>query len=94
MYKITIDSIVTRRNQDVAETELDGNIVLLHIDNGKYYNLNITSSDLWRWLTEKSSVKNLVQKLCDKYSCNKEQAQQDVLKFLQELEIAHLLLIE
>lgn len=85
MSKITIDSIVLRINQDVAETELDGNIILLHIENGKYYNFNSTSSDLWRWLDEEISVGDLIDKLFVKYDCTREQAQADVLAFLEEM---------
>lgn len=82
---LTLESIVQRINFDVAETEFEGNIVLMHIENGKYYNLNATSSDLWRWLEEKTLVTDLVAKLCAKYDCSHNLAKQDVFLFLQHL---------
>ena len=82
---LTLESTVQRINLDVAETEFEGNIVLMHIENGKYYNLNATSSDLWRWLEERSLIADLVTKLCTKYNCSNEQATQDILVFLQQL---------
>ncbi len=94
MIKINIDSIVARINQDVAETELDGNIILLHVENGKYYNFNSTSSDLWRWLSVEVSVKSLVDSLFAKYDCSQEQAQEDVLAFLNEMNNNQLLIVK
>lgn len=82
---LTLESTVQRINLDVAETEFEGNIVLMHIENGKYYNLNATSSDLWRWLEEKSLVADLITKLCAKYDCSQEQATEDLFALLQQL---------
>lgn len=87
----TLESIVQRINTDVAETEFEGSVVLMHIEHGKYYNLNATSSDLWRWLDEQSLVSDLVTKLCLKYNCTNEQATHDLFVFLQQLSLLKLL---
>lgn len=46
---LTLTSSVQRKDKDVAETEFENNVILLHIEHGKYYNFNETSSDLWHW---------------------------------------------
>ena len=91
MSKISIESIVVRNSHDVAETELDGNVVILHIESGKYYNFNQSSSDLWNWLNEPIPVSGLVRKLCDKYDCSEEIAIKDTLNFLKTLYLGKLL---
>lgn len=89
---LTLTSSVQRKDKDVAETEFENNVILLHIEHGKYYNFNETSSDLWRWLQEVTTGENLAEQLHQKYDCSLAQSQSDVLNFLHELLRADLLI--
>ena len=88
---LTLTSSVQRKDKDVAETEFENNVILLHIEHGKYYNFNETSSDLWHWLKEVTTGENLAKQLHQKYDCSVEQSETDVLNFLNELLRADLL---
>ena len=85
MDNFTLDSVLQRIDIDVVETDFDGDVVLMHIDHGKYYSLNATSSDLWRWLATPTKIQNLVTQLHEKYNCSQEQSFQDILLFLDQL---------
>lgn len=89
---LTLTSSVQRNDKDVAETEFENNVILLHIEHGKYYNFNETSSDLWHWLKEVTTGENLAKQLHQKYDCSVEQSETDVLNFLNELLRADLLI--
>ncbi|HRG62692.1 MAG TPA: PqqD family protein [Burkholderiales bacterium] len=89
---LTLTSSVQRKDKDVAETEFENNVILLHIEHGKYYNFNETSSDLWHWLKEVTTGENLAKQLHQKYDCSVEQSETDVLNFLNELLRADLLI--
>ena len=85
MANFRLDSTLQRIDRNVMQTDIDGSVVLLHIDKGKYYSLNATSSDLWRWLALPVVVQQLITKLYQKYNCSEEPAIQDTLSFLQML---------
>lgn len=77
--------VLKRMDEDVAETELDDKIVLLHIENGEYYNFNVTGSDLWRWLGASSSAHDLALKMANKYDCSVDACLPDILSWVNEL---------
>ena len=62
MANFRLDSTLQRIDRNVMQTDIDGSVVLLHIDKGKYYSLNATSSDLWRWLALPVVVQQLITK--------------------------------
>ena len=93
MQQLTLENTVQRIDNEVAETDLDGNIVLLHIEHGKYYNFNAVSSDLWSSIKTPTTIKSLVEYIYQKYDCSMEQSSDDVLSFMHELLSRNLLMI-
>lgn len=83
MLEINSTQKIQRIDEDVTETEFEGKIVLLHIENGEYYNFNETGSDLWNFLAEVHSVSELVELIQDKYSVTAEECQADILLWLE-----------
>lgn len=77
-------TIVIRVDVDIAETDFEDKIVLLHIENGEYYNFNETGSDLWRWLKTAHSVHSLADKISSKYDCTVKECLPDVIIWLEE----------
>ena len=85
MTDFKLDQLLQRVDDNVMETELEGNVVLLHIELGKYYSFNASSSDLWRWLALPVGLDDLATKLHHKYHCSEEQARQDSVVFVEQL---------
>lgn len=75
---------VLRRNPNQLFSEVDGEIVMLSIDNGEYYNLNSTGSFIWYNLKKPCSVGNLVNKLTETYNVPDYICLNDILPFLEE----------
>lgn len=78
------NTIIIRVDANIAETDFEDKIVLLHIENGEYYNFNETGSDLWRWLKAEHAVHSLVNKVSEKYDCTVEECLPDVIAWVNE----------
>ena len=85
MQNLSPKTIVQRLDQDIVDANLDDSLVLLHVEHGKYYDLNQTSSSIWNWLKEPLSVEELSFKLSEVYDCTKESCYNDVVSFLHQL---------
>jgi len=84
MLEINSAQKIQRIDKDVTETEFEGKIVLLHIENGEYYNFNETGSDLWNWLVQEQTLEQLLTLIAEKYSITAEECRQDIITWLNE----------
>lgn len=84
MLNLSAQTQVQRVDEDIAETEFENAIVLLHIENGEYYNFNSTGSTLWKALQQPRDVAELARLLAASYECTAEDCQPDVIAWLQE----------
>lgn len=82
---INENTVVSRVDDDIAETDFDGKAILLHIENGEYYNFNETATDLWEWLKDGQSPYDLASKLSNKYNCTVEECLPDILTWVNTL---------
>jgi Coenzyme PQQ synthesis protein D (PqqD) len=73
------------RNPSIIWTELDGNVVLLSIELARYYETNAVGGLIWQLLEEPREVTDLVDRVAARYRVDREQAQADVLTFLDAL---------
>ncbi len=65
---------------------LKSGTVLLNLNNGAYYTLNRTGSDIWDNIVAKKEQKEIVGALREVYDCSPEQAETDVNNVLSFLE--------
>lgn len=84
MTKLLATTVVTRVDGSIAETEFEDEVVLLHVENGEYYNFNDTASALWQWLKEPKSVSQLATLLAEKYECTESECQPDIVAWLEQ----------
>ncbi|PPA69225.1 lasso peptide biosynthesis PqqD family chaperone [Jeotgalibacillus proteolyticus] len=66
-------------------SDMDGEKVMLSIENGKYYNLGEVGGDIWDLLEQPVSVQDLVTSLTTQYHVTKEECEEQVLTFLDHL---------
>ena len=78
-------STVLRRTADHVSAPLEESLVMMDIDEGKYYLLDGVASSVWERLTEPTSVSDLVADLCGHYDVSSERCEADVLPFLKQL---------
>ncbi len=73
------------RTPGPISADLDGEVVLLSIDNGRYYNMNPVASRIWALVERPIAVAALIDLLVGEFEVERAICQQEVLAFLREL---------
>ena len=81
-------------SDQVLLQEMDGETVLLNLENGHYYSLNPVGSDFWKQITEDNSLNRCVEQLLNKYDVEKSQLEEDLQTLIKQLKTAGILLPE
>lgn len=82
---VTLETIVVR-NAATLGAEVDGETVLMSIENSQYYQLTATSRTIWERLKDPVRVRDLCMALADTYRTSLETVSVDTLAFLAYLE--------
>ncbi|MEU5052607.1 lasso peptide biosynthesis PqqD family chaperone [Streptomyces sp. NPDC021096] len=80
-----------RLHPDVASTDTDDGMVLLHQRTGRYWQLNPTGSHVLRSLLEGLSTDQIATALADRHRIDPQLARRDVLRVVEQLGSARLL---
>lgn len=65
--------------------EVDGELVLLDVEQGVYYGLNPVGARLWELMQDPISVQALVDKIAEEYSVNRSRCHSDIVNIVQDL---------
>jgi hypothetical protein len=84
MSRIALESKIARM-EGLLATELDGELVLMSIDQGAYYGMEQTARRIWDLLEQPMQVDELCGRLSTDYQVDPEICQRDVLPFLEQL---------
>jgi len=85
------DSIL-QRDTGQEFTYIDGEVVMLSIENGEYYGLDSVGSRIWELLEKEIQFEKLIDVLTEEYDVSREQCQKETLEYLEELFNKNLLL--
>lgn len=89
---ITLDTTVCRSENQVS-TELNGEIILMSIEQGTYYGMDPVLSSIWNLIEKPLPVSALCKRLQEEYEVNKETCEYDVMEALRKLADEHLITI-
>lgn len=84
MSDIHLDSLLSKSNEQVS-CDLDGETLILSIENGKYYHMNETSSRIWELLESPREMAALCDSLQEEYDVTPAKCQEQVLVILKEM---------
>lgn len=73
------------RGEGLFDTELDGEVVVMHPGKGRYYTLKGSGASLWRLLVRCRTVGEIVRSLCLEYDVTPQQCREDITPFIGEL---------
>lgn len=73
------------QSQGFMVSEIDGEKVMLSIENGKYYNLGQIGGRIWEIATEPVMISKMVEELVLEYTVETEACEQQVLAFVNQL---------
>jgi len=82
--KIGPDSVVSQ-NKALDVTDLDGEKVMMDIENGKYYALNEVGSRIWDIIGSPVSIRDIVGTLMKEYDVDYETCEKAVISFLESV---------
>ena len=74
-----------RQCDDIVQSEIDGDIVMMSIENGADYGLNEVASRIWAMIAEPTTVQTLCGALHEVYEDPQSQLTEEVLALLDEL---------
>ena len=82
--KITLNSIVTQA-EDQVSTDIDGEVVLMGIENGNYYGFDKILSRIWTLIETPTTISSLIEQLMQEYDVERSECESDVLSVLNEM---------
>ena len=71
---------------DVISTELDGETVLMHVSNGRYFGLNAVGSVIWETMKTPVTVESLCVAVTEEFDVERQVCENDVLELLTQFE--------
>lgn len=72
-------------HEDVHSTILEGEAVLLNLDNGMYYSLNQVGTVIWELCDGHRTLAEILEKVCERFEVDGDQARQDLLTISSQL---------
>ena len=91
-YGVNLDSVVSK-NEEIDDTDLDGEKVMMNLDKGQYFMMNEVGSRIWEIINEPMNVKGIVDALRSEYEVDEETCKDTVIEFLGRLNNADLISI-
>jgi hypothetical protein len=82
--EITMSSMVAATD-DAVSTEVSGEAVILHLEDGVYFGLNEVGSRVWSLVTEPTRVDRVCVVIEREYDVGSATCRRDVLRLLGEL---------
>ena len=77
--------LIVRRREGLIHTEVDGELVALHIDNGACYGFNATATRIWAMIESPKRVSELQRELLDEYEVDPETCRSELMEMLNGL---------
>ncbi len=72
-------------SEGLVHTELDDEVVLMHVADGKYYALNAVGSAVWRKIATPIRISDVCDAVEEEFEVDKDICRRDVLALLEEL---------
>jgi len=82
--KITTETVISQ-TEEIVDSNIDGETVMMSIENGKYYGLDDIGSRIWELIEKPVKVSDLIDALLEQFDVDRKTCERDVLKFLNEL---------
>ena len=82
--KLTYSTILVKK-QELLETAIDDETVLLSIFNEKYYGMNAIASRIWSLLDSNISIQTIIAILHCEFEVSTIECENDVMEFLENL---------
>lgn len=91
--QLSTETIIVQSPGSIT-SDMDGETVMMSVDNGKYYNLGIVGGFVWKELNNPISINRLISILTNEFEVEVNQCEKEVIPFLEMLLNQNLIMIE
>jgi hypothetical protein len=74
-----------QREQGMIQAVIDGETIMMNVENGDYYGLDSIASRIWELIETPQTVGALKKQLLEEYAVDDAQCENDVIHFLAEM---------
>ncbi|EFQ82223.1 hypothetical protein HMPREF0063_12588 [Aeromicrobium marinum DSM 15272] len=78
-------AVAYARRAGVNAVDMDGELVMMGLEQGEYYGLRGTAASIWGYLEQASDVQTLASRLAEEYDVEVDRCRPDVVRFLDDL---------
>lgn len=78
------EDVISQKEGNIV-SDMDGEKVMLSIENGKYYNLGEVGGEIWELIKEPIAVPDLISLLMNQFDVSYTDCEKQVLTFLNHL---------
>ena len=75
--------MIYSKNEEIASSELDGEVCIFDPNSGMYFNLNDTASFIWQLIEKRTSLESIMSEVKDKFDGDYELIEKEVIEFLK-----------
>lgn len=80
----TIESTI-ERSKEVIASEVENELVMMSLENGKYYGIDSIGGDIWKMVEAPLKVSEICERLMKEYKVDASICENDVLEFIEQL---------
>lgn len=91
--KLSMETTIVQSPGNII-SDMDGETVMMSIDNGKYYNLGVVGGYIWGIIKSPISINKLISKLTNEFNVESSKCLEEVIPFLEMLLNEKLIIIE
>lgn len=73
------------KNEDMPYNMIEGEAVLIDLDENEIIRLNEAGSEIWRLIDGKRTVGDIIHQICEIFEVEEKEAERDTIKFLRTL---------
>ena len=77
--------LVVIKNTNLLYSEIDDEVVILRMSDGKYFRINDIGCEIWKFADGKKSILSIIEWLKEQYEAPAEQIEFEVMAFIKEL---------
>ena len=82
------------QSREIDSADLNGEKVMMNLDKGKYFALNLVGSRIWEVIKEGIYVKDIINILLEEYDVDKATCERNVLDYLGVLKNEELITVK
>lgn len=79
------ENSLVKRNNRLVFSEVDGEIIMISLEQGKYYGLETIGTEIWHMIKEPFKVKEIIDKLLELYEVSYETCSKEVKTLLDNM---------